>query len=97
MLPNRLPKTEKCYAIKARGLCSQAARARGYTSPNTVPITTVVEYVISRKPAYSRNTWKQYKNALRFHAQQRGCPEFCVNGVSLLLRHPILELDSKPV
>lgn len=70
MLPNRLPKTEKSYAIKARNLRSQAARARGYISPNTVPITTVVEYVISQKPTYSRNTWKQYKNALRFHAQQ---------------------------
>ena len=26
-----------------------------------------------------------------------GCPGFCVNGVSLLLRHPVFELDSKPV
>lgn len=70
MLPDRIPKTEKNYAIKARGLCSQAARVYGYMSPNTVPITTVVEYVISRKPTYSRNTWKQYRNALRFHALQ---------------------------
>jgi len=28
---------------------------------------------------------------------RRGCPGFCVNGVSLLLRHPVFELDSKPV
>jgi hypothetical protein len=26
-----------------------------------------------------------------------GCPEFCVNGISSLLRHPLLELDSKPI
>ncbi|MFA6016221.1 MAG: hypothetical protein WC742_14270 [Gallionellaceae bacterium] len=26
-----------------------------------------------------------------------GCPEFCVNGISLLLRHPVLELNSKPI
>lgn len=70
MIPNRLPKTEKNYAITARNLCSQAARASGHTSPNTVPLTTVAEYVISRKPTYSRNTWKQYKNALRYHAEQ---------------------------
>lgn len=70
MIPNRLPKTEKDYAIKARNLCSQTARAYGYESPNSVPLTTVVEYVISRKPTYSRNTWKQYKNSLRHHAEQ---------------------------
>jgi hypothetical protein len=27
----------------------------------------------------------------------RGYPGFCVNGFSLLLRHPVFELDSKPV
>ena len=27
----------------------------------------------------------------------RGCPEFCVNGISLLLRHPVFKLDSKPI
>lgn len=70
MLPSRLQKTEISYAIKAKYLCSQAARASGHTSPNTVPLTTVAEYVISRKPTYSRNTWKQYKNALRYHAEQ---------------------------
>lgn len=67
--PTRLPKTEKDYGIKARNLCSQAARAFGYESPNHVPLTRVVEYVISRKQTYSRNTWKQYKNALRYHAE----------------------------
>lgn len=70
MLPTRLQKTEISYAIKARYLCSQAARVFGHMSSNTVPLTTVVEYVIGRKPTYSRNTWKQYKNALRFHAEQ---------------------------
>ena len=29
--------------------------------------------------------------------QNRGCPEFCVNGISSLLRHPVFELDSKPI
>ena len=70
MLPSRLQKTEIGYAIKAKYLCSQAARLNGYRFPNTVPLTTVVEYVIGRKPTYSRNTWKQYKNALRHHAEQ---------------------------
>lgn len=70
MLPSRLQKTEISYAIKAKYLCSQAARLNGYRFPDTVPLTTVVEYVIGRKPTYSRNTWKQYKNALRFHAEQ---------------------------
>ena len=27
----------------------------------------------------------------------RGCPEFCVNGVSLVSGHPFFKLDSKPV
>jgi len=27
----------------------------------------------------------------------RGCPEFCVNGISSLLRHPVFKLDGKPV
>lgn len=70
MLPSRLQKTEISYAIKAKYLCSQAARLNGHRFPNTVPLTTVVEYVINRKPTYSRNTWKQYKNALRYHAEQ---------------------------
>lgn len=69
MIPNRLLKTDEEYAIKAKQLCSQAARAYGYESPHLVPLTTVVEYVIRRKPTYSRNTWKQYKNALRSHAR----------------------------
>ena len=30
-------------------------------------------------------------------AQGGGCPEFCVNGIPLLLGHPVLELDGKPV
>ncbi len=69
MIPTRLLKTEQQYAIKAKYLCSQAARAFGYESPHSVPLTTVVEYVIRRKPTYARNTWKQYKNALRCHAE----------------------------
>jgi hypothetical protein len=68
-IPNRLLKTDEQYAIRAKQLCSQAARAYGYESPHSVPLTTVVEYVIRRKPTYARNTWKQYKNALRYHAQ----------------------------
>lgn len=69
MIPNRLQKTDEQYAIKARQLCSQAARASGYESPHSVPLILVAEYVIRRKPTYSRNTWKQYKNALRCHAK----------------------------
>lgn len=69
MIPTRLSKTDQSYAIKARNLCSQAARSHGYDSPHSVPLTLVAEYVIRRKPTYSRNTWKQYKNALRRHAE----------------------------
>ena len=69
MIPSRLLKTDESYAIKARNLCSQAARTHGYDSPHSVPLTLVAEYVIGRKPTYSRNTWKQYKNALRHHAE----------------------------
>lgn len=69
MIPTRLPKTDKRYAITTRQLCSQAARTYGYEFPHSVPLTTVAEYVISRKPTYARNTWKQYKNALRCHAE----------------------------
>jgi len=69
-MPDRIQKTDKNYAIKAKQLCTQAARAHGYDSPHSVPLTTVVEYVINRKPTYSRNTWKQYKNALRCHAEK---------------------------
>lgn len=29
--------------------------------------------------------------------EARGCPEFCVNGVSLLLHHSVFKLDSKPI
>lgn len=69
MIPNRLPKTDQQYAIRAKQLCSQAAHAYGYDSPHNVPLTLVVEYVIGKKPTYARNTWKQYKNALRYHAR----------------------------
>lgn len=65
MIPTRLPKTNKQYAIKAKTVRSQAAHAHGHASPYTVPATTVVEHLISRKPTISRNTWKQYKCALR--------------------------------
>src|SRR5664279_1180852 len=68
-MPDRIQKTDRNYAIKAKQLCTQAARAHGYDSPHVIPLTTVVDYVISRKPTYSRNTWKQYKNALRCHAE----------------------------
>jgi len=70
MIPNRLQKTDEQYAIKAKHLCYQAARAHGYESPHTVPLTTVAEYVIRKKATYSRNTWRQYKSALLCHAEQ---------------------------
>jgi len=70
MIPNRLQKTDEQYAIKAKYLCFQAARAHGYESPHTVPLTTVAEYVIRKKATYSRNTWRQYKSALLCHAEQ---------------------------
>lgn len=69
MIPTRDQKTNERYAITARQLRSQAAQAYGYAFPQSVPITTVVEYIIQRKPTYARNTWKQYKASLRCHAE----------------------------
>ena len=34
---------------------------------------------------------------LMYEVAMGGCPEFCVNGISLLLRHPVFKLDSKPI
>ena len=36
----------------------------------------------------------RWKGVFHFYG---GCPEFCVNGISLLLRHPVLKLDTKPI
>ncbi|MDH0341975.1 hypothetical protein [Chromobacterium haemolyticum] len=71
MIPTRLEETNQQYAIKAKTVCSQAAQAYGHTSPYTVPPLTVVEHLIGRKPTIARNTWKQYKNALRYHFQSQ--------------------------
>jgi len=65
MIPTRLQKTNQQYAKKAKSIRSRAAQAHGHGSPFTVPATTVVEHLISRKPTIARNTWKQYKSALR--------------------------------
>lgn len=67
MSPSRLPKTNEQYAIKAKNIRSQAAKSYGYTSPDTVPPLTLVEHLISRKTSMSKNTWWQYKSALRHH------------------------------
>ena len=69
MIPNRIEKTEKNYVIKAMGICSRAAHAYGHPSPFTISPLTVVEHLIGRKPTIARNTWKQYKNSLRYHFQ----------------------------
>ncbi len=65
MIPSRLPETNEQYVIKALSVCSQAAQAYGIDSPHSVPPLTVIEHLITRKPSIARNTWKQYKNALR--------------------------------
>jgi integrase len=49
------------------GIRSRAARAYGHDSPYTLSPLAVVEHLISRKPTIARNTWKQYKNSLRYH------------------------------
>lgn len=67
MIPNRLPKTQSDYGKKALYLCSQAARAYEHISPHTVPPLSVVDHLEGRKPTIARNTWKQYKSALRCH------------------------------
>lgn len=69
-MPNtRTAKTEENYAIKAMHIRSRAARELGYFSPFSLPPMTIVDHLIGRKPTIARNTWKQYKNALRSHFQ----------------------------
>ncbi|NMX77621.1 site-specific integrase [Pseudomonas sp. WS 5532] len=67
MIPSRLEKTNEQYVIKALSVCSRAAQSYGIDSPHSVPPLTVIEHLIARKPSIARNTWKQYKNALRHH------------------------------
>lgn len=67
MSPSRDEKTNRNYAIKAMGICSRVAKSYGHNSPHTVPPLAVVEHLINRKTSIARNTWKQYKNALRCH------------------------------
>jgi integrase len=69
MISKKIEKTHRQYAIKAKTVCSQAAKTYGHTSPFSVPPTIVVEHLISRKPTIAKNTWYQYKNALRYHFQ----------------------------
>lgn len=68
-MPNRIPKTEENYAIKALQIRSRAARELGYFSPFSTPPMAIVDHLIERKPTIGKNTWKQYKNALRSHFQ----------------------------
>lgn len=60
-------KTQEAYAIRATQIRSRVARELGYFSPHSVPPLTIVDHLIGRKPTIGRNTWKQYKNALRSH------------------------------
>ncbi|MFM0265531.1 site-specific integrase [Paraburkholderia sediminicola] len=66
-MPNRIPKTKENYAIKALQIRSRAARELGYFSPFSMPPIAIVDHLIGRKATIAKNTWKQYKNALRSH------------------------------
>ena len=70
MVPERTAETESRYSVKARQLRSQAAKLYGYPSPDAMPLAHIVDYVIARKPSYARNTWRQYKSALRCYLEQ---------------------------
>lgn len=67
MIPTRLPITNQNYAHKARLICHRAARAYGHASPDSVPPLALVEHLIGRKHEIAKNTWKQYKCAMRHH------------------------------
>lgn len=69
MPSTRTAKTEKSYAAKALQICSRAASELGYFSPFSMPPMAIVDHLIERKPTIAKNTWKQYKNALRSHFQ----------------------------
>ncbi|KVM75106.1 hypothetical protein WJ60_32705 [Burkholderia ubonensis] len=69
MTKTRTQKTEESYAARALQIRSRVARELGYFSPYSVPPLTIVDHLIGRKPTIGRNTWKQYKNALRSHFQ----------------------------
>lgn len=94
-MPSRIPKTEHGYAIKALQIRSRAARELGYFSPYSVPPLTIVDHLIGRKPTIGRNTWKQYKNALRSHFQSLAI-ETDDSVAAEELRAAITALDAEP-
>ncbi|HDR9284708.1 TPA: site-specific integrase, partial [Burkholderia vietnamiensis] len=69
MTQTKSPKTDEGYAIRALQIRNRVARELGYFSPYSVPALTIVDHLIGRKPTIAKNTWKQYKNALRSHFQ----------------------------
>lgn len=70
MKTNRNETTRENYENKAMQLRHQASKAYGYTSPYAVSAVTVVDHLIARKSAISKNTWRQYKAALRHHFEE---------------------------
>ena len=70
MTPERTAETESRYLAKARQLRSQAAKLHGYPFADAMPLTLIVDYVISRKTELARGSWRQYKNALRCYLEQ---------------------------
>lgn len=69
MTTTRTPKTDESYASRALQIRARVARELGYFSPYSVAPTTIVDHLIGRKPTIGKNTWKQYKSALRSHFQ----------------------------
>ncbi|CAB3805332.1 hypothetical protein LMG28614_06185 [Paraburkholderia ultramafica] len=95
MTSTRTPKTEMAYAIKAMQIRSRAARDLGYFSHFSMPPMTIVDHLIGRKPTIAKNTWKQYKNALRSHFQ--GLANESNESVAVEeLQAAIAALDSEP-
>lgn len=95
MTKTRTQKTEESYAIRALQIRTRVARELGYFSPYSVPPTTIVDYLIGRKPTIGRNTWKQYKNALRSHFQSLAI-ETDDSVAEEELRVAIAALDAEP-
>lgn len=63
-------KTQKNYESKAQQIKRQIAKKLDYTSPNLVPITILVDHIISNKENQSHSTWRQYKAAISHHITQ---------------------------
>lgn len=70
MATNRSAETEKNYAIRAELLRKRAAKQFAIESTSSVPMTLVVDHLLSKKEGLSANTWRQYRSSLLFAIEQ---------------------------